>query len=462
MLLTNIPYFREIIISSFSCDHCHYMNTGIEFAGEIQTHGARYKLKVEETADLQRQLIKSDTATVRIEDIDLEIPKGRGRLSNVEGFLSEVLNNLEQDQAQRKKKQPELYEKLEVLVQKLIKMMNGSAMPFTVTVDDVAGNSWIEPSPLDKAGRYTRTEYQRNPEQNASLGLATSDMPLENNGVTPIGPIEVTSLAEAENNSMDGVDILEGKMYTMPCNCPGCTKPAAMNMQMVNIPFFKQVIITAVICTYCDYRTNEVKTGGEIPELGRRITLAVNDAEDLKRDILKSETCYLRVPECNVEVQPGTMGGRFTTVEGLLTQMRDDLRSSIFDTSKGSGDSMTKETKGSWDAFFATLNKAIVGDMKFTVIMEDPLASSYVQSFFAPDPDPQIEEEEYERTVEEEEDLGLTDMRTHQNADGEYVKEEFHRTETDDSENNGVEDGLSTAAADLTLESSNDKGTNPQ
>jgi len=36
LLLTSIPYFKEIVVSSFSCDHCGYRDTEIQSAGEIQ------------------------------------------------------------------------------------------------------------------------------------------------------------------------------------------------------------------------------------------------------------------------------------------------------------------------------------------------------------------------------------------------------------------------------------------
>ena len=50
--------------------------------------------------------------------------------------------------------------------------------------------------------------------------------------------------------------------------------------------------------------------------------------------------------------------------------------------------------------------------LQFTLVLEDPLASSYVQSRTTPKPDPQIEVEDYERTEQEEEDLGLKDIKT--------------------------------------------------
>ena len=40
-------------------------------------------------------------------------------------------------------------------------------------------------------------------------------------------------------------------------------------------------------CDKCGYRDNEVKSGAAISEQGKRITLKVEDREDLSRDILK-------------------------------------------------------------------------------------------------------------------------------------------------------------------------------
>lgn len=46
LLLTKIPFFREIIVSSFSCEHCGWNNTEIQSAGRIQDQGVRYTLTV--------------------------------------------------------------------------------------------------------------------------------------------------------------------------------------------------------------------------------------------------------------------------------------------------------------------------------------------------------------------------------------------------------------------------------
>ncbi len=73
---------------------------------------------------------------------------------------------------------------------------------------------------------------------------------------------------------------------------------------------------------------------------------------------------------------------------------------------------MASESKQRWEDFFAALIAAIEGRSSFTLVLEDPLAGSYVQSLTAPEPDPKITLEDYERTEAEKEDLGLNDIRT--------------------------------------------------
>ncbi|KAI9703831.1 MAG: nucleolar zinc-finger protein [Candelina mexicana] len=415
LLLTKIPFFREIILMSFDCPHCRLQNTEIQSAGEIQQRGTRYTFKLDRNDDFERQLVKSDTCIFRIEDLDLEIPAGRGLLTNVEGILVMVLKDLEEKQPERKRAFPELYTSIDQIVQKLIKMMNGCSFPFRISLDDPAGNSSIEPSPSDSGAKYIRVDYARTAEQNATLSLGYADEETAENATPGASAHVVPKLQEDKGEGLEDAEIVEGEVYTFPSTCPGCTKPCSTHMKMMDIPHFKQVVIMSTNCDHCGYRTNEVKTGGEVPERGRCITLDVKETADLSRDILKSESCAFACPELGLDIQPGTLGGRFTTVEGLLIQVGDDLHAKVFDTiskDAAGGDSMAVERKEKWFDFFTNLELATKGGMQFTVVLRDPLASSYVQSLCAPDPDPQIKIEDYERTEEEEEDLGLKDIKT--------------------------------------------------
>jgi zinc finger protein len=64
----------EIIISSFNCEECGFSNNEVQFGGKIGDFGTKYTLKVECTGDLSRSVVKSEYATVKIPELDLEIP----------------------------------------------------------------------------------------------------------------------------------------------------------------------------------------------------------------------------------------------------------------------------------------------------------------------------------------------------------------------------------------------------
>lgn len=396
MLLTKIPFFREIVIMSFSCDKCGFQNNEVQPAGTFQLKGVHYELRLTSVGDFERRVVKSDSATVKFVELDLEIPAGRGQLTNVEGLLANPVDDLETGQEWRKEEQPEAFEKLQEIIAKGRSMLSGAAFPFRVTLDDPTGNSFIEPDPHDGVGKWSKREYLRTSEQNEALGLTDT----------------ATAGLDADGN------IIPDQVYQFPASCPGCLHPCTTNMTMVDIPHFRQVVLMNTSCDDCGYKSNDVKTGGEIPAKGSKITLRVRTAEDLARDILKSESCALECPELSLAVNPGTLGGRFTTIEGLLTQVRDDLKSQIFEadskpgTTEG-GDSLTLNERAKWVDFFAKLDAAIKGEREFTIILADPLACSHVQSL-ADDPsqpDSQMTVEEYDRTEEEEEDLGLKDMK---------------------------------------------------
>jgi len=385
-----------VLLESFACDHCGFKNNTVKSAGEIQERGTKYTFKIEKLDDFQRQVVRSDTGVFRVEDLDLEMPPAPGQLTDLESILSKILTDLELDQPARKQQNQELYEALDKIIQKLIKMLHGNAFPITVTLDDISGNSFIEPSPEDKDHKYKRQDYLRSHEQNVKLGLIVDGL-------------------DDEDDGMDGVDIVENEIYEIPAECPACGKHCTVNMKKTHIPHFKDVIIMATVCENCGYKTNDIKTGGEVPDKGRRITLTIEKIEDMSRDILKSESCALHSDELGLEVQPGTLGGRFTTVEGLLRQVRDQLHGQIFDVGgygSGGGDSLADNVKGKWTAFFDKLDAAIKAEFRYSITLSDPLANSFVQKDVDEGDDPQIKIEDYERTEEEKEELGLNDMKT--------------------------------------------------
>jgi len=49
--------------------------------------------------------------------------------------------------------------------------------------------------------------------------------------------------------------------------------------------------------------------------------------------------------------------------------------------------------------------------LPFTLIMDDPMSNCFIRNPFYPEEDPNVTVEEYERTFEQNEDLGINDMK---------------------------------------------------
>ena len=46
-----------------------------------------------------------------------------------------------------------------------------------------------------------------------------------------------------------------------------------------------------------------------------------------------------------------------------------------------------------------------------SIILDDPAGNSYLQNIYAPEPDPEMEVVHYERTFDQNEELGLNDIK---------------------------------------------------
>mmetsp|Transcript_21521 Transcript_21521/g.25008 ORF Transcript_21521/g.25008 Transcript_21521/m.25008 type:complete len:456 (+) Transcript_21521:45-1412(+) len=406
LMITKIPHFREIIVSSFECPHCGEKNNEVQFGGEFGPRHVRYELEVRERRDLNRQVVKSEYATVLIPELDLEVPPQtqKGMLNTVEGIIQQTVDGLQMEQPVRKVMQPDVYEKIEAFCAKASALQTGNE-PFHLIVDDPAGNSYVESyfdyyhttvDPHLKTITKERTEIDRQ-----LIGLA-----IEYN----------TQRTEEEETAVAGGN-MAGEVMQMETQCSACTKPGFINMHACDIPHFKDTIIMAFKCDYCGFKSTEIKSGGAVSPHGLRLSLHVEREDDLKRDVLKSDSASLRIPEIELELAPGTLGGFFSTVEGTLTQIKEQLASlPQAQFAEGDSSAVNDEQSGHTLAhFISSIDDCISLKRPFTVILDDPLANVYIQNPKAHLPPPenvdtQLTSEEYTRTFEQDEELGFHDM----------------------------------------------------
>ena len=166
----------------------------------------------------------------------------------------------------------------------------------------------------------------------------------------------------------------------------------------------------ATNCENCGIRSSEVKSGSGIEEKGVKYTLKITDPSDLNRDLLKSDNASFEIPEIDFCMGEGTLGGKFTTIEGLLKDCIAQLNElDIF----GGGDSDSVSKVGNMKKCIERLDLIQSGQMlNVTVILDDPSGNSYLQNVYAPEDDPNLTVKYYERSYEQNELLGLNDMKT--------------------------------------------------
>ncbi|XP_045207313.1 zinc finger protein ZPR1-like isoform X2 [Mercenaria mercenaria] len=389
LFLTRIPFFREVIVSSFSCDQCGSNNSELQSAGRIQDKAVKYTVKVITPQDLNRQVVQTDSATISIPELEFESPPNKGVMTTVEGMINRAVEGLNQDQVLRRIQHPDDAAQIDKFVEKLTELKTLKS-PFHLVLDDPSGNSFIENPFAPKLDPETKVvHYKRSKEQNEALCIQESE--------------EKQTEPEPEFNAKDEV-------LQFQSNCPGCTAPSSCKMKLVDIPHFKEIVLMATSCDACGLRDSEVKGGAGIEPQGRRISLKMTDVSDLTRDVLKSDMCSVEIPELDFSTGMTSTTGKFTTVEGLIDDIITELKKAnpFFLGDSGQEDKLYKMSE-----FCDKLEKIKSGEtLDVHVILDDPTGNSYLQNVYAPDPDPNMEIVNYDRTEEQNEDLGLNDMKT--------------------------------------------------
>ena len=90
LLLIRIPYYKDVILSSFECESCNFKNNDIQPAQQTEAYGILINVNVLNSKDLNRQFVKSADGTIRIKELDFEqSPIGaNGTLTTIEGLTS--------------------------------------------------------------------------------------------------------------------------------------------------------------------------------------------------------------------------------------------------------------------------------------------------------------------------------------------------------------------------------------
>ena len=194
-------------------------------------------------------------------------------------------------------------------------------VPFSISLDDPSGNSFFQFKDSPSDPQWNMRAYNRTFDQNVTLGLVArpDDMPEQQPAGQAIvdNDHKLSSMEEFEerrkkmheNDDKGNRGVVPEEIFSFPSTCSSCGHELETLMQQVNIPYFQvsnlrrvkcscssqNIIIMATNCYACGYRDNEVKSGGAVAPKGKKISLKIEDEEDLSRDLLKVSLLLARL-----------------------------------------------------------------------------------------------------------------------------------------------------------------------
>ena len=154
--------------------------------------------------------------------------------------------------------------------------------------------------------------------------------------------------------------------------CPMCKeKTLTLSEDEKDIPYFGKVYIFSMSCSNCKYHKADIEAAEEKEPC--KYAIEVSGEEDMKIRIVKSSEATVKIPHV-VTIAPGpASSGYVTNVEGILNRVKHQIES-------------TKESEEDHDAkkkakkLLKKLNKAMLGQDKLKIIIEDPSGNSAIIS----------------------------------------------------------------------------------
>lgn len=171
LLLTKIPFYKEVIIMHFECPHCGNKSNEIQTGQSLADSGIIYEVNVVSARDMSRRVVKSEFAIIKFPDIDLEIPPQtqKGKLTTIEGFLMNTYDSLSKalsDGVYTEIGGEEMDKKIKAVIDKIDDVLKLKTLPIKLILEDPAGNSFVENPFAPNTDQYCKVSYyQRSKEE---------------------------------------------------------------------------------------------------------------------------------------------------------------------------------------------------------------------------------------------------------------------------------------------------------
>ena len=155
--------------------------------------------------------------------------------------------------------------------------------------------------------------------------------------------------------------------------CPACKDGnIVINKIIYDLPDKDKMLFLKFKCNRCEFENNDI-----IPLTTRMdagiMTLKITEENDLKSKIYRSATGNLEIPELDLKVEPGPNADfYYTNIEGIL--LRFERAVSIYRNNLEDDDPEKSEI----EVILKELQKAMKGELEFTLKITDPTGGSYI------------------------------------------------------------------------------------
>ncbi|MCX8184790.1 MAG: ZPR1 zinc finger domain-containing protein [Sulfolobales archaeon] len=154
-------------------------------------------------------------------------------------------------------------------------------------------------------------------------------------------------------------------IYSDVIKCPQCGE-YSLNVvaHLVDTKYFGSVIVESGKCLSCGfiYRDAYAAEYGEPKKIEVKVTREFGDYL-----VIKSSTATVIIPELGVEISPGPAAqGYITTARGILENVAEVLSAMC----REGGEDCLKKLK--------EVDRALRGELDYTLVIEDPLGKSVV------------------------------------------------------------------------------------
>ena len=160
----------------------------------------------------------------------------------------------------------------------------------------------------------------------------------------------------------------------MYSDCPVCggEKTLEITNRTDNIPYFGDMLETAVSCKNCGYQSSDsISLEHNEP---MRFKLKI-DSTKLSSRVAKSQTATISIPDLGLKVEPGPKSqGYVSNVEGILNR----FESAVLRAIKLEGEEIDPDVQDKALDIIDYLTRIKMGEMSALLMLEDPFGNSVI------------------------------------------------------------------------------------